>query len=224
MNAKNTLSWAGGDRVGRRTLVAIWPRVESVGGRGVVGTCGQGPQGSGRAGTPPPQATPRSRPASPTPRPGGSSGGATVRLPPALSHKPWGSGGLPRLTCSQGEHKRSPFNWSTHLPGAGRSLALPTLLPIFSPPPQDREQPSPPTRLAVGLATGKMAVTPGRPGLPHGSTGVPGARGSLVGAQDGPAQSLSQSPVSTHPVQGQLHLCSHGPNIPAGGCAHGTVL
>ncbi|XP_049499133.1 potassium/sodium hyperpolarization-activated cyclic nucleotide-gated channel 2 [Panthera uncia] len=64
---------------------------------------------------------------------------------------------------------------------AGRSLALPTLLPIFSPPPQDREQPCPPTRLAAGPAAGKVAVTPGRPGLPHGSTGGPGARGSLSG-------------------------------------------
>lgn len=46
---------------------------------------------------------------------------------PLSAIEPWGSGGLPRLTSSQGEHKRSPFSWNTHLPGAGRSLALPTL-------------------------------------------------------------------------------------------------
>lgn len=40
------------------------------------------------------------------------------------SSLPWGSGSLPRLTSSQGEHERSPFSQNTHLPGAGGSLAL----------------------------------------------------------------------------------------------------
>lgn len=48
---------------------------------------------------------------------------------PLSATNPRGSGGLPRLTSSQGAHKRSPFSGNTHLPWGrgGHSLALPSL-------------------------------------------------------------------------------------------------
>lgn len=94
-------------------------------------------------------------------------------LLPALSPEPQGSGGLPRLTSSQGEHERSPFSQNTHLPRAGGSLALqlhgcPTPLSQTqdngSPAPlsqtQDRRQPSLSAHLAAGLAEGTAEMAP----------------------------------------------------------------
>lgn len=110
-----------------------------------VRTWGQGPQGSERGWAP--LGDSEFRPASLTSKRGGSSGWA-VGPPPGCSargREPWGSGGLPRLTCSQGEHERSPFSWNTSAwgglqPGTADSAARPA-----SPsPPQDGQQPCPP--------------------------------------------------------------------------------
>lgn len=85
---------------------------------------------------------------------------------PTLSSEPQGSGSLPRLTSSQGEHKRSPFSWNTHLPGTGHSLALPTLptQPLSHCLGTDSGPTYPPIRLQVWSDSAE--VTPGRPDPP----------------------------------------------------------
>lgn len=138
------------------------------------------------------------RPASLTSKRGGSSGWA-VGPPPhcsARSHEPWGSGGLPRLTCSQDEHERSPFSWNTSAwgglqPGTADSAARPA-----SPSPQDAEQPCPPPRgCRSGLAQGMVAVAPWdtRPASQkhRGSQGLrqPGGGGGLTMARLSPSLS-----------------------------------
>lgn len=129
-----------------------------------VRTWGQGPQGSERGWAP--LGDSEFRPASLTSKRGGSSGWA-VGPPPGCSargREPWGSGGLPRLTCSQGEHERSPFSWNTSAwgglqPGTADSAARPA-----SPsPPQDGQQPCPPPPhrgCRSGLAQGMVAAAP----------------------------------------------------------------
>lgn len=99
---------------------------------------------------------------------------------PTLSSNPQGSGSLPRLTSSQGEHKRSPFSWNTHLPGTGHSLALPTLptQPLSHCLGTDSGPTYPPIRLQVWSDTAEVA--PGRPD-PPGDCRIPWVRGSLTG-------------------------------------------
>lgn len=133
-----------------RELGAVWPEVGSVGWRGVVRTWAQDRHGPERGQDP--QGDSQSRPAFLPSKRSGSSGWAVGLPPPDSLPPPRGSGGLPRLTRSQGEHKRCPFSWSTHLPGAGCSLAPPTLRPAqLLPRPEDPERPRPPRPAAAGL-------------------------------------------------------------------------
>lgn len=123
-SAQNTPTWqvvaVGGTEEGGRGSLA---RGEPGACEGAVKTWGRGSEGWG----------PR-RPglvlggqlpvASSAARRGRSSGraGLPPARPPARD-----SGGLPGLTSPQCEHQGSPCSWNTHLPGAGRSLALPPL-------------------------------------------------------------------------------------------------
>lgn len=84
-----------------------------------------------------------------------------ARLLPALSPEPWGSGGVPRLTSSQGEHERSPFSQNTHLPGAGGSLALQLRgCPAPLTQTQDRQRPSLSAHLVASLAENTAEMAP----------------------------------------------------------------
>lgn len=132
-SAKNPLTWKV-VTVSGRDGGGWWqpnPRTEPVLCGGVTGPWGQNPKAQREAGTLEApesfdlQIYPRSlgsscRSASPAARRGGFSGwSAQSSLPTRSNPSPWGFGGLPRPTSSQGAHRRFPFSRNTHLPGVG---------------------------------------------------------------------------------------------------------